>query len=637
MIIWWSFSYINSLMFTRTFFLDRFLDISIWGHNASYLHIAHAYIAVPFDVVSSSILCLSSWTVVVVYTTSSTIIGCNLSLLRASTWCTLKVPTQNRKHLVWVVIISFALVWMRNSFRPLVLEVVINVPIPIWWRYQLCAIVSWETPLPLIAFMCCRFWHGHTADVLVQGACLQRRYKTTLFLRSNCRLSWNARIRGEHGSHRHLVLFNDNNGCISLILFVINHDLSSRWISMLRTCDLRHQVVLIRWCLLLVLYILIDLPYVSAWYVYLLSSNWWFQNWVSHFVVHGVVPLANFDGISLLGIVEILCSVVHVVYAWHFAIQIVLEIHIFIETATSWACSWICWRLSLSFDWFDDLPVFFIYSVERINLTILIILRIVSKLSIWMPLLHLWWYYLLPSWSMLHVMRLLCLRSDVHLPVVHYHRWSVCAYFGRLLSSLSPWSSLTAVPGYLCCFRLDRVHLRSCLDGWRQYSFSLWFRLIRWQRFLCLLLLSISSILSSIPRCLLSLLLVLLPNHLLEFILVLLPEYPSSFLPLWYQIIACRRIIELVPWDIRFTFLNVDIIISVKKFHDILLDWNRILADDGSWFLFWFYLLIPRVLSYVFDRESLGWIWIEDWFDQIFAFLAEEAGQFVIRFQNLLI
>ena len=279
--------------------------------------------------------------------------------------------------------------------------------------------------------------------------------------------------------------------------------------------------------------------------------------WMPNFVVDGIVSLANFDSVSFLRIVEVLSCVIHIVYTWYFAI---LKIHIFIETATSWACSWICWSLSLSFHWFDYLSGFWIYSAEWIDLTILIILNIAMILSSILPLR---WHHLLPSRSMLHVMSLFHLWSNVHLSVVNYHRWSMCAYFCWLFSSFSPGSSLTAVSCGNCWIWLNCVHLCTCFDCWRKNSFSLWFWLIDRQRLLSLLLLSISNILCSISRCLLSFLFILFPNHLFEFILILLSEYPSSFFPLWYQIIARSQIIELIPWHIRFTFFDIYLIISI--------------------------------------------------------------------------
>lgn len=200
----------------------------------------------------------------------------------------------------------------------------------------------------------------------------------------------------------------------------------------------------------------------------------------------------------------------------------------------------------------------------------------------------------------------------------------MCAHFRRLLSSLSSRCSLSAVSRNRR-LRLYRVHLSSHFDGWRKNSFSLysvhvlsirihlslWLRFVH-QRLLHLLLLCGSSILSRISCRFLRFLFILLAKHLPELILVLLPEYTSSFLPLGYQIIARGQVVESVLQEIFLTFLHIDLIVSIQQFQNVLLYRYGIFADDSPCFFFWFYLLVPWVVSNVFYCESFCWVWVQD-------------------------
>lgn len=629
-IIWWSFCNIDRLMLVIALLLDWFLDESVRGHYSCNLHVAHANIAISFDCVSSAGLRLAR-SIVVVDSASSAVVRCNWSLLGSSAWGALEVSAQYWQHLILVAIRPFSLIWMCNSSVSLILEIIIDISITIWRRYQLRSVISWETPLSLVTFMRGRFGHWYSANVLVQGARLQRWNETALLLGSDGWFSWCTCVRGVHISYWTLVLLNNDNGCVSLMIsFIVYYDLSTRRIPMRRASDIWHEIILIWWSLLLILHSCIDWPDIAAWNINLLSAYRRFKNRVPDFVIDRII--STHINSPFLWIIEILGRVIHVVYSWYFAIDIALKF--IVKAATSWSCSRVRGCLALSLDRFDDFPCLLVYSTERINLTILAVLHVGVILPGLMPILNLWRHHLLPGWRMLHVMWLLYLWCDVHLSIYNYWR-SMCAHFCRLFSSLSSRCSLSAVSRNRCLW-LYRVHLPSRFDGWRENSFPLWLRSVH-QRLLYLLLLCGSSILSRISCRFLCLLLILLAKHLPELILVLLPEYTSSFLPLGYQIIARGQVVKSVLQEVFLTFLDVDLIVSIQEFQNVLLYWYGIFADDSSCFFFWFYLLVPWVVSDVFDCESFRRVWVQDWLDQILSLFTQKTWKFVISFQNLLV
>jgi len=125
---------------------------------------------------------------------------------------------------------------------------------------------------------------------------------------------------------------------------------------------------------------------------------------------------------------------------------------------------------------------------------------------------------------------------------------------------------------------------------------------------------------------LLSSLLLLFPSHhLIEFVFILLPENSCSLLPFGNEIIGSCQIIEPVLFNILLTFFQVDIIIPLKKIHDHLINGYLISSDNYSLFFIWLHLVVPRVISYVFNSKSLGGIRVKNRLKEIFGLLTKKC------------
>ena len=101
-------------------------------------------------------------------------------------------------------------------------------------------------------------------------------------------------------------------------------------------------------------------------------------------------------------------------------------------------------------------------------------------------------------------------------------------------------------------------------------------------------------------------------HHLLEFILILLSKNTCSLLPLGYKIVRRSRIIKPILFEIRFTLLKVDVIVSVEKVHYFWIYWDLVSANDYSLLFIGLHLIIPRMISNVFDVKSLSGIRVQD-------------------------
>lgn len=156
------------MLTSSSFLFNRFLYISIWGHNTCNLHIVHLHVTVPFYIISTTWLWGAGRSIVVVCACSSAIIIIiYLSLLWSPTGCAFKVATQYWQHLIWVAVWSFYLIMIWYPFLSLILEIVIDISITIRRWYQLCAIISWKAPFSLLSFMSSCLWHRNSTYMLV--------------------------------------------------------------------------------------------------------------------------------------------------------------------------------------------------------------------------------------------------------------------------------------------------------------------------------------------------------------------------------------------------------------------------------------------------------------------------------------
>lgn len=98
---------------------------------------------------------------------------------------------------------------------------------------------------------------------------------------------------------------------------------------------------------------------------------------------------------------------------------------------------------------------------------------------------------------------------------------------------------------------------------------------------------------------------------MLELVLVLLAENACSLLSLGNQIVRSGHIIKLVPKYVVFALFNVNAIVSVQDFHNLIVNLNCILANNDATLFLGLHLVVPRVVSNVFDCETLCWVWIQ--------------------------
>ena len=83
--------------------------------------------------------------------------------------------------------------------------------------------------------------------------------------------------------------------------------------------------------------------------------------------------------------------------------------------------------------------------------------------------------------------------------------------------------------------------------------------------------------------------------------------------------------------------VRVDLVVSLQDLQDVVVHLNRINSYDSASLFVRLHLVVPRMISDVLYGESLDRIRVENEGDQVFGFLTEERGQFVVSTEDLLV
>lgn len=124
---------------------------------------------------------------------------------------------------------------------------------------------------------------------------------------------------------------------------------------------------------------------------------------------------------------------------------------------------------------------------------------------------------------------------------------------------------------------------------------------------------------------------------MLQFILVLLTENACSFLAFLDKVVGGRQLVEPVALDVGFALFYIDSVVALEELKDGLVDGDGVRSNDYSWLFVGRYLVVPGVVANVLNRVPQGGVGIQDLRDEILGVVAEEAREFVVSFEDLLI
>lgn len=75
----------------------------------------------------------------------------------------------------------------------------------------------------------------------------------------------------------------------------------------------------------------------------------------------------------------------------------------------------------------------------------------------------------------------------------------------------------------------------------------------------------------------------------------------------------------------------------MKQLHDVAVDRNVVLAYDDPTFLLWLDLIVPGVVSDIFNGKALSGVRIKDHGDQVLGIVRKKAGHLVVCLEDLLV